>query len=772
MKKTKPPLADAYLDPVCGMTVSADDAEGMTEYEGKKFYFCSLHCKTKFDKNPVSFLKQDATPAKKLEAQNVEYTCPMHPQIRKLGPGSCPICGMALEPVTLSLDHEEDHSEYNSMKLRFIISAALSFPLLVLTMGAGFLHLPESLHSYQGYIELALATPVVLWGGLPFFERFIQSIKNKSPNMFTLIGLGTGVAYAFSLIALFFPNRFPESFRDMHTGTVGLYFEAAAVIVTLVLLGQVLELKARGQTGEAIKALMGLAPKTARKVKPDGSIEEVAIDQILVDDQLQVRPGEKIPVDGTVLSGSSNVDESMVTGEPMPVEKNKDASVIGGTINTTGTFLMIAKKIGKDTLLSQIVQMVADAQRSRAPIQKLADQISAYFVPTVIFIAITAAVVWGLFGPEPRLAYAIVSAVSVLIIACPCALGLATPMSIMVATGKGATQGVLFKSAESIELLRKVTVLVVDKTGTLTEGKPKLITVLPMSGFDESQILQLAASLETVSEHPLAAAIVAGAHEKTLTLLPVQNFLSVTGKGASALVEGKSIAVGNKLFMTDLKVQTESMQVTADQLRDQGQTIMYVAVDEKFAGILGVADPIKNTTLEAVKALKELGIKIVMLTGDNARTAQAVASQVNVDQVIADVLPQMKANVIKEFQAKGEIVAMAGDGVNDAPAIAQAHVGIAMGTGTDVAMKSAGVTLVKGDLRGIVKARALSEATISNIKQNLFFAFIYNALGVPIAAGVLYPFFGILLNPMVAALAMSLSSVSVIANALRLKKAR
>lgn len=755
-------------DPVCGMKVNPATAKGgSTSYNGKEYFFCNPKCKTKFDANPESYL--DPKLKNKTQPQNVEYTCPMHPEIRQIGPGSCPICGMALEPLMISLDQEEDKTEYFEMRKRFWVSTVLSLPLLFITMGGR--HLIESayIHSVLNYIELLLATPVVLWGGWPFFERFLQSLKNKSPNMFTLIGLGVGVAYGFSIVAILFPHLFPDSFKDPMTGQVGLYFEPAAVIVTLVLLGQVLELKARGQTGAAIKALLGLAPKTARRLKSDGSDEEIEIDAILVGDKLRVRPGEKIPVDGIVISGNSSVDESMVTGESIPSEKVSESKVVAATINGTGALVIRADKIGKDTLLSQIIQMVSDAQRSRAPIQKLADQVSGYFVPAVVLIAILTAVAWGIWGPEPKLAYAIVNAVAVLIIACPCALGLATPMSIMVATGRAAKMGVLFKDAEAIELLRKVDVLIVDKTGTLTEGKPKLTTVKAINGITEEKLLQLTASLERESEHPLAAAIVKGAESKGIEFQKAEAFQSITGQGAKATVSGQSIAVGNRTLMESLKIETSGFTKIADELRSEGQTVMFVAIDGKFAGLIGVADPVKETTPEAIQALQKLGIKIVMVTGDNKLTAHAVAQKVRVDEVIADVLPQQKVDVVKKFQTEGKFVAMAGDGINDAPALAQAQIGIAMGTGTDIAMKSAGVTLVKGDLRGILHARELSEATIRNIKQNLFFAFIYNALGVPLAAGVLYPVFGWLLSPMIAALAMSLSSVSVIGNALRLR---
>jgi Cu+-exporting ATPase len=669
---------------------------------------------------------------------------------------------MALEPVTLSLDHEENNSEFLGMRRKFWVSATLTLPLLFLTMGGRHLF-------YLNYFEFLLASPVVVWGGWPFFERFWQSIKNKSPNMFTLIGLGVGVAYIFSIVGIFFPDLFPVSLQDPMTGRVGLYFEPAAVIVTLVLLGQVLELKARTQTGDAIKSLLGLSPKVAIKINADGTEVEIPLSEISVGDLLRTRPGEKIPTDGIVVSGSSSVDESMVTGEPIPTEKFEGLPVIGATINGTGSLVIRAEKVGSNTLLSQIVQMVADAQRSRAPIQKLADQVSAYFVPAVILIAILTALAWGFFGPEPRLAFAIVNAVAVLIIACPCALGLATPMSIMVATGRGAKMGVLFKSAEAIEILRKVEVLVIDKTGTITEGEPRLTTVETTGAFSESEVLKYAASLERESEHPLASAIVQDAKNRGLSFDKMDNFQSITGKGAKAQVSGHSMAIGNLALMNDLGVDLKNIISKADALRDEGQTVMFVSQDKNLIGLIGVADPIKETAPAAIKALQALGIKVVMLTGDNSRTAHAVAKKMSVDEVIADVLPLDKAETIKKFKAEGNVVAMAGDGINDAPALAQADVGIAMGTGADVAMKSAGVTLVKGDLNGIVRARELSEAAMSNIKQNLFFAFIYNSLGIPVAAGILYPFFGVLLNPMFAALAMSLSSVSVIGNALRLR---
>lgn len=767
MKKPEKKIGLAK-DPVCGMDVDPKTAKGGSSiYKKEAYYFCSPKCKTKFDADPLKYLNPKPMP-KNLPA-DVEYTCPMHPEIRQMGPGSCPICGMALEPVTISLDQEEDRSEYLDMRRKFWVATVFSLPLFFITMGARHLLHASGLHPFWGYAEFILATPVVLWCGWPFFERFWQSIKNRSPNMFTLIGLGVGVAYLYSVVALFLPGIFPAAFRDSMSGEVGLYFEPAAIIVALVLLGQVLELRARGQTGAAIKALLGLAPKTAKRLKEDDSEEEVEIDLINKGDRLKVRPGEKIPVDGVVLSGASSVDESMVTGEPIPVEKAMNAKVIGATVNGTGSLVVRAEKIGKDSLLSQIVQMVADAQRSRAPIQKLADKVSAYFVPGVILVAILTAIIWSVFGPEPSLTYAIVNAVAVLIIACPCALGLATPMSIMVATGRGASIGVLFKDAEAIETLRKVEVLIVDKTGTLTEGKPKLVAVKTLSRENENELLRLVGSLENESEHPLASAIVRGAGERKIVLEKVEDFKSVTGKGALGKVGGREIAVGNRALLSDLGISIGESDQMANALRLEGQTVMFVAVDGQLSGLVGVADPIKETSAEAILSLKNLGMKVVMLTGDNKKTADAVAKKVGVDEVIAEVLPHEKAEIVKKFQAQGKVVAMAGDGINDAPALAQAQVGIAMGTGTDIAIKSAGVTLVKGDLRGIVRARALSEATIANIKQNLFFAFIYNVAGVPVAAGILYPAFGILLNPMYAALAMSLSSVCVIGNSLRLR---
>jgi Cu+-exporting ATPase len=700
----------------------------------------------------------------------IEYTCPMHPQIVRDEPGSCPICGMALEPRTITVETEKD-PELVQITRRFWVGVVLSLPLFLIGMSdflparplERFVSMPTLV-----WIEFVLATPVVLWGGWPFFVRAWHSLINRSLNMFTLIGLGVAVAYVYSVVATFFPGIFPESFRE--DGVVMVYYEAAAVITTLVLLGQVLELNARSRTGAAIKALLGLAPKTARRIREDRE-EDVALDQVKPGDLVRVRPGEKIPVDGIVIEGASAVDESMVTGEPIPVEKHSGESVIGGTINGTGSFVMRAERVGAETLLAQIVQMVAEAQRSRAPIQKLADVVAGYFVPAVIGVAVMAFGIWATVGPEPRLAHGLINAVAVLIIACPCALGLATPMSIMVAMGRGATAGVLFRNAEAIEVLRKVDTLVVDKTGTLTEGKPKLVSVVSIAGNpDEEELLRLAASLERASEHPLAAAIVGGAEERGIKLEKVASFDSITGKGVRGIVDGRAVALGNRALLEELRIDGSDLATKAEALQSDGQTVMFIVVDGKASGLLGVADPIKHTTPDAIQQLHEEGIRIVMITGDNRATAQAVAKKLHLDEVIAEVLPDQKVDAVKRFQAEGRIVAMAGDGINDAPALARADVGIAMGTGTDVAMKSAGVTLVKGDLRGIVRARRLSRATMRNIKQNLFWAFVYNAAGVPIAAGILYPFFGIRLSPMIAAAAMSFSSVSVIGNALRLRK--
>ena len=762
---------EQHRDPVCGMTVSDTDDAFAYEFEGNRYYFCSRNCRERFEADPEKYLNPESSSGETDETAGRAYTCPMHPEVRQDAPGDCPKCGMALEPRTVSAEAEENQ-EYIYMRNRFWVSAVLSLPLVLIAMrdilGLGFIenHIaPKLLH----WGEFILATPVVLWGGCVFYKRAWKSIITWNLNMFTLIGLGTAVAYIYSVVAVFLPDIFPAAFRS-EEGTVSVYFEAAAVIVTLVLLGQMLEQRARSRTGAAIKALLGLAPKTARRIDADGSEEDVPLDQVQEGDRLRVRPGEKIPVDGKVLEGSSNVDESMITGEPVPVEKKKGERVIGATVNTTGSLVMQAEKVGAETVLSQIVQMVAEAQRSRAPIQKLADVVAAYFVPTVIGFAVAAFVVWSLIGPEPRMAYALIAAVSVLIIACPCALGLATPMSIMVATGKGATLGVLFKDAESIEVLRKVDTLVVDKTGTLTEGKPKLTDVVAVKPTDERELLLLAASLERNSEHPLAAAIVAGARERNIELLEPENFNSHTGRGVSGRVDGKQILLGNAKLLEAFEVDAASLEEDAKRLRAEGRTAMFVGVDGKAAGLVSMSDPIKESTPEAIDRLHAEDVNVIMLTGDNRTTAKAVADKLGIDDFVAEVLPENKAEKVRNLQNEGRIVAMAGDGINDAPALAQAEVGIAMGTGTDVAMESARVTLVKGDLRGIVRARLLSKATMRNIKENLFFAFVYNALGVPIAAGVLYPVFGLLLSPMIAAAAMSFSSVSVVGNAVGLRR--
>ena len=701
---------------------------------------------------------------------NTVYLCPMHPEVRQIGPGDCPKCGMALEPL---LGDEGDDSEYMDMKKRFIWAALFAVPLLVIAMGDMLPGRPfSSLLSATGraYLELFLSLPVCLWSAYPFYSRAVASIKMKSLNMYTLIGLGVSVAFLYSLVAVVAPELFPSSFRGSD-GHVAVYFEAAAVIVTLILLGQVLELRARSQTGAAIKELLGLAAKTARKISHDGTEEDIPLDQVLIGDHLRVRPGEKLPVDGTVVEGSSTVDESMLTGEPIPIAKSPGNQVVGATINGKGTLVIKAEKVGVETLLSRIVQMVAEAGRSKAPIQKTADVVASYFVPFVILTSVLSFAIWSIFGPEPRYVYALVNAVAVLIIACPCALGLATPMSIMVASGKSAGMGVLFKNADAIERLQKVNTIVVDKTGTLTQGKPKLTNIISMSKLDAQEILRLSASLEKGSEHPLAEAIVAGSEEKKVQLTKPSSFNSITGKGVKGFIEGKEIALGNKALMEEI-CEEEYDWSQAEKLRKEGQTAMFVAVDASLVGIIGVADPIKASSQQAVTSLKKLGLSVVMLTGDSKTTAAAVASKLGIDTVVAEVLPEQKLQKIEELQNNGHIVAMAGDGINDAPALAKADVGIAMGTGTDVAMESAGVTLVKGDLNGIVKAIKLSKLTMLNIKQNLFFAFVYNLLGVPIAAGLLYPFFGILLSPMLASAAMSLSSVSVITNSLRLRRAK
>ncbi len=794
-------------DPVCKMTIDDKDAASTSAYQGATYYFCSKPCKEDFDKDPKLYLGEKAlTP---IPESASAYTCPMHPEVRQTGPGVCPKCGMALEPVEptaaavktewtcpmhpeivrdapgncpicgMALESktitvlEQENPELIVMARRFKIGTVLTIPLVYIAMGGYIPAISPDKFLPMGilkWLELILATPVVLWGGWPFFVRGWQSIVTRNPNMFTLIGLGITIAYVYSLVAALLPGMFPAAFRGAH-GEVGTYFEAAAVITTLVLLGQVLELRARSKTGAAIKMLLGLAPKTARRVK-DGTEEDVPLDQVQPGDFLRVRPGEKIPVDGVVTEGSSSVDESMITGEPIPVLKQAGERVVGATVNGTGSLIMRAEKVGAETLLAQIVHMVAEAQRSRAPIQKLADIIAGYFVQVVVGIAIITFVVWAWIGPEPRFVYALVNAVAVLIIACPCALGLATPVSIMVAMGKGATGGVLFKNAEAIELMRKVDTLVVDKTGTLTIGKPKLMNVVSNEGYNEKSILLYAASIERGSEHPLAAAIVTGAQEKGMSPKTVESFQSKTGKGVTGKVDGHAVALGSRALLDELRIDLRGLATKAESLRKDGQTVMFIAVDGKAAGLLGVADPIKETTLEAVKLLHEDGIRIVMLTGDNRTTAEVVARKLGLDDLVAEVLPNQKAEVVKRLQAEGRFVAMAGDGINDAPALAQAQVGIAMGTGTDVAMQTAGVTLVKGDLRGILRARLLSRATMKNIKQNLFFAFVYNSLGIPVAAGVLYPFFGILLSPIFAAAAMSFSSVSVVGNALRLRRAK
>jgi P-type Cu+ transporter len=822
----------SVVDPVCGMTVNPATAARSFEYRGDTYYFCSVHCLEKFRSAPAEVLKkppvgmgtqlvgiqQPHSRSKTSQAQTIaqarpatpkpytcpmhpevvqdtsgacpkcgmalepatpftatdktEYTCPMHPEIVRDAPGSCPICGMALEPRVISLA-ETENPELTDMRRRFWICAVLTIPVFVIGMsdlipGAPLQSLaPQTVWTW---VQLILATPVVLWGGWPFFVRAWQSIVNRSPNMFTLIGLGVAIAYLFSLVATLFPEVFPHSFRG-HGNSVPVYFEAAAVITTLVLLGQVLELRARSQTGAAIRALLDLAPKTARRIRIDGGEEDVPLADVQVGDKLRVRPGEKVPVDGLVIEGASAVDESMISGEPIPITKRSGDVVIGATVNGTGTLVIEAQRVGSETLLAQIVQMVAAAQRSRAPIQKLADVVASYFVPAVVIIAVVTFIVWALWGPEPKLVYALINAIAVLIIACPCALGLATPMSIMVATGKGAQIGVLFKNAESIQLLRNVDTLLVDKTGTLTEGKPKLVT-LKTVGRTEAELLRLVGSLERGSEHPLATAIVAGATERGITLGNSSEFDSVTGKGIKGEVEGHHLLLGNARLLEDAGIDFATLKAEAESLRQEGQSVVLLAVDGEAAGLLGIADPIKQSAPEAVEQLHKEGVKVVMVTGDNATTANAVARKLGIDEVLADVLPEEKIEAVRRFQSSGKIVAMAGDGINDAPALAQAQVGIAMGTGTDVALQSADVTLVKGDLRGIVRARVLSRLTMSNVKQNLFFAFLYNSIGVPIAAGVLYPFFGILLSPMLAAAAMSLSSVSVIGNALRLRSAR
>jgi Cu+-exporting ATPase len=785
----------AEIDPVCGMTVDPARAAGQSVHEGKSYFFCSLSCKQKFDRDPGRYASGQAIeshahghgpvqihsigmlpaagPPQQLQPERATYTCPMHPQIIRNGPGSCPICGMALEPLVATGD-EGPNPELVEMRRRFWVCLVLSLPLLVLAMaemipGRPLVGLvpPRTLR----WVEFALASPVVLWGAWPFFVRGWASIVNRSLNMFTLIAIGTGTAYVYSVVAVLLPGVFPASFRD-HEGAVPVYFEAAAVITTLVLLGQVLELRARHETSSAIKALLGLAPKFARRLKDGGSEEDVPLEAVQVGDRLRVRPGEKVSVDGVVVEGTSAVDESMITGEPIPVEKEPGERVIGGTVNGTGSLIIRAERVGAETMLAQIVRMVGEAQRSRAPIQRLADTVSAYFVPAVVAAAVLTFVIWALVGPAPRMAYALVNAVSVLIIACPCALGLATPMSIMVATGRGASAGVLIKNAEALEVLEKVDVLVIDKTGTITEGKPSVVAAIPAPGFDEATLIRLAASLERASEHPLAAAVARAAEERGIALVPVQEFQSATGRGVRGVVEGRNVAVGNREFIAESGAELTALDGVVQDLTKSARTVVYVSVDGKPAGVLGIADPIKPTAPEALGLLRREGVRVVMLTGDSRATAVAVARTLRLplDDVHAEVLPQEKGAEVKRLQDMGHIVAMAGDGINDAPALAQAHVGIAMGTGTDVAMESAGITLVKGDLRAIVRARRLSRATMRNIRENLVFAFLYNALGIPVAAGILYPFVGLLLSPMIASAAMTFSSVSVIVNALRLRK--
>ncbi|OGS21255.1 MAG: copper-translocating P-type ATPase [Elusimicrobia bacterium RIFOXYA2_FULL_40_6] len=756
-----------HKDPVCGMTVG-NDSEHHYNFKGKEYYFCCEHCLKKFKKHPEQYLdKKPSHP--EAHDDSAIYTCPMHPEIRQQGPGTCPKCGMALEPVTFKL--EEKNEELIDMSRRFWVCTVLALPVFFLAMIGDMMPvwIPNwlSMRAIQ-WIEFVLATPVVLWGGWPFFVRGWQSVRTWNLNMFTLIGLGVSVAWIYSVAGLLFPQIFPPVMRK-ENGLISVYFEASAVITVLVLLGQVLELRARSQTNTAIKLLLGLAPNTARIVRSNGAEEDIPLEHVQSGDTLRIRPGEKIPVDGIVIEGESNVDESMVTGEPIPVEKFADEKLIGATVNGMGSLLMRAQKVGADTLLAHIVDMVSKAQRSRAPIQRLADVVAGYFVPIVVGVSALTFMAWWFLGPEPRLAYAVVNAVAVLIIACPCALGLATPIAIMVGTGRGAIAGILIKNAEALEIMEKVNTLVIDKTGTLTEGKPKLVSLQAEKGFSENEILRLAASLERASEHPLAEAIVAGAKEKGIELVKVDNFKSVTGKGVTGEVDGFKVTAGNVKLLESLGINTKDLSQKMEKQCIEGNAVMLVAIDGKAAGLIGVTDPIKNTTAEAIQDLHAEGIKIVMLTGDNNATAKSVAGKLGIDQVYAEVLPEQKAEFIKQLQAKGYIVAMAGDGINDAPALAQANVGIAMGTGTDVAIESAGVTLVKGDLRGVVRARRLSRAVMRNIRQNLFFAFIYNTAGVPIAAGVLYPFFGLLLSPMIAAAAMSFSSVSVISNSLRLR---
>lgn len=763
----KPPAEGLAKDPVCGMSVDPHTAKHRASYQGRPYYFCSAGCRTKFLADPEKYLAKDGAPAAPV-AEGTIYTCPMHPEIRQVGPGSCPICGMALEPVTVTAD-SGPNPELADMTRRFWIGLALTVPVFALEMGAHLFDLDHTIGgTMRNWIQLVLATPVVLWAGWPFFERGWQSLVTRNLNMFTLIALGTGVAWLYSVVATLAPGLFPPAFRG-HGGSVAVYFEAAAVITVLVLLGQVLELRAREATGGAIRALLDLAPRTARRIGANDAEEDIPLDRVHVGDKLRVRPGEKVPVDGAVVDGRSSVDESMVTGESMPVTKEVGANVIGGTLNQSGALIMEARKVGRDTMLAQIVQLVSQAQRSRAPIQRLADQVSAWFVPAVIVVAILAFIAWATFGPEPRFSYGLVAAVAVLIIACPCALGLATPMSIMFGVGRGAHAGVLIRDAEALERMEKIDTLVVDKTGTLTEGKPSVTAVVPAAGFSDTDLLKLAAGVEAASEHPLARAVVAAAQARGLVVPSVADFDQPTGKGALGTVEGRRVVIGQAAFLKEKNIDAAPLAAEAERLRQDGATAIFVAVDGTPAGIVAIADPVKATTPGALAALREGGIDIVMLTGDNKVTAQAVARRLGVDKVEAEVLPEQKSAVVARLKSEGRAVAMAGDGVNDAPALARADVGIAMGTGTDVAIESAGITLLKGDLAGIVRARHLSQATMRNIRQNLFFAFIYNAAGVPVAAGVLYPMFGLLLSPVIAAAAMALSSVSVIVNATRLR---
>ena len=759
-------------DPVCGMMVDPHATKHRAEHDGHPYYFCSNGCRTKFEADPVRYVDPGRA-AKKADPvpEGTIYTCPMHPEIRQLGPGACPICGMALEPVLVGAD-KGPSEELVDMTRRFWIGLTLTLPVFALEMGGHLTGLLDLLgQQNSNWVQFVLATPVVLWGGWPFFVRAWASVRSRNLNMFTLIAMGTGVAWAYSVVATVAPGLFPQALRG-HGGAVPAYFEAAAVITVLVLLGQVLELRARESTGGALRALLDLAPKTARRIRPDGTDEEVQLDAIGVGDRLRVRPGEKVPVDGAVVEGRSSVDESLVTGESMPVTKEVGTSVIGGSLNQSGALVIEATKVGRDTMLARIVQMVAEAQRSRAPIQRLADQVAGWFVPAVIGVAALAFIAWMAFGPEPRFTFALLAAVAVLIIACPCALGLATPMSIMVGVGRGAGAGVLVKNAEALERMEKVTTLVVDKTGTLTEGKPAVTRVAAATGFDEASVLRLSASVERASEHPLALAIVKAAEERGIGLAPVADFDSPTGKGALGTVEGRRVALGNAAFLREQGVEVSTYAAEADDLRRDGATAIFAAVDGRVAGVIAIADPVKVTTPEALAALRAEGIRVVMLTGDNRTTAEAVARRLGIEEVEAEVLPDQKAAVVERHKAAGQVVAMAGDGVNDAPALAAADVGIAMGTGTDVAIESAGLTLLKGDLLGIVRARRLSKAVMGNIRQNLFFAFVYNAAGVPMAAGILFPFLGILLSPVIAAAAMALSSVSVIGNALRLRATR